>query len=167
MAAYPYMQNQYAVPYGQYNTLAPYQQRLDQMQQQYQQPMQNQPFQNQQPQQQPPMNIKGWPVASEDDARKAMIELDGTVFLFPDVQNGRVYSKQINTADFSPIFRTYQLVDTQERQEVSAPDMTGFVSRQDFDQTVQSLKEEIERLSAVSAVSASAPKKGVKETDQK
>lgn len=162
MAAYPYMQNQFAAPYGQYNTLAPYQQRLDQMQQQYP-PMQMQPFQNQQPAQQPPMNIKGWPVASEDDARKAMIDLDGSIFLFPDVQNGRVFSKQINTADFSPIFRTYQLVDTQERKDAPGHDMSTYVSRQDFDQTVQSLKEEIEQLSTASAV----PKKGVKEADPK
>lgn len=142
-------------PYQSYNSLAPYQQRYDQMQQQY--PQNNQQFQTQQTM---PVNIKGWPVASEDDARKAMIELDGSVFIFPDIQNGKVYSKQINTADFSPIFRTYQLVDTQERKAV-VPDMTGYVSRQDFDQTVQSLKEEIERFSTATS------KKTTKEADTK
>lgn len=40
--------------------------------------------------------IKGRPVASLEEARVAQIDLDGSVFLFPDLGNGKIYTKKIN-----------------------------------------------------------------------
>ena len=40
--------------------------------------------------------IKGRPVASLEEARVAQIDLDGSVFFFPDLGNGKIYTKKIN-----------------------------------------------------------------------
>lgn len=73
---------------GFYNPMLNAQQRLNQMEQQYPQFANNNPmFQNPQPMQnqmQPISNIlKGRAVTSIDEAKAAMIDLDGSVFVFP------------------------------------------------------------------------------------
>jgi hypothetical protein len=40
--------------------------------------------------------LKGRPVSSFDEARVSTIDFDGSVFYFPDLANGRIYTKQIN-----------------------------------------------------------------------
>lgn len=136
--------------YGQYNTLAPYQQRLDQMQQQWSSMPQQQPSQPQM--QAMPGQVKGWPVSGEDEARRAMIDLDGSVFWFPDVNGGKVYSKQISTTDFSPIFRAYQIVEAPAAQQQSAQfDTSMFAQRDEVEQlksTIAAMQETIDRLTA-------------------
>lgn len=92
--------------YQGYNNMSysPTQMRLNQMEQmypQYQQPMQyNQYSIGQQPQQNMLGNagnvLKGRPVTSLDEARAAQIDFDGSVFFFPDIANGKIYTKQIN-----------------------------------------------------------------------
>lgn len=136
--------------YGQYNPLIPYQQRLDQMQQQYA-PMQSQP--PAQPQAAPMMGqVKGWPVSGEDEARRAMVDLDGSVFWFPDVNGGKVYSKQISTTDFSPIFRTYQYVEAPAAPAQPAQfDTSMFAQRDEVEQlraTIATMQETIDHLTA-------------------
>ena len=68
--------------------------------------------QTQQPQQvqqtQPPP-LKGWQVSSQEEARRAMIDPDGSLFVFPDVSTGAIYTKQINPVDFSAVFRIYHI----------------------------------------------------------
>lgn len=66
------------------------------------------PMQNQQAQQAPPP-LKGWQVSSQEEARRAMIDLDGSLFVFPDVSTGAIYTKQINPVDFSAVFRIYHI----------------------------------------------------------
>lgn len=125
--------------------------------QMYQQPQMQTPMQPQmQPQQTAP--LKGWPVAGEEDARNARIEVDGSVFVFPDIQNGKVYTKQISMADFSPIFKTYQLVEAPTAPAKQDIDLSGFVPRPDFEQlsgaynqlaaTVKGLQETIQQMTA-------------------
>jgi hypothetical protein len=50
------------------------------------------------PPQTPPMpsGLKGRPVSSFDEARVSTIDFDGSVFYFPDLANGKIYTKQIN-----------------------------------------------------------------------
>ena len=103
--------------YGQYNTLAPYQQRLDQMQQQYQQ---MQPVQ--QPQQEPQQNIICRPVASIDEARAVQTDFSGALMVFPDVSHGMVHTKRLDYNTGSAVFNTYRLEQPlQPAQEVSTP----------------------------------------------
>ena len=107
-------------------------------------PLQNQ--QNQQNQQAPPP-LKGWPVNSQEEARKAMIDLDGSLFLFPDLSTGAIYTKQINPVDFSAIFRVYRPEPQQTADAVGGVDLSGYVPREEFEalsETVQSLRNAME-----------------------
>lgn len=88
--------------YPNYNSYSPTQIRLNQMEQmypQYQPIMQYQnsnQFTNQQVLQSASNVLKGRPVTSLEEARAAQIDFDGSVFLFPDIANGKIYTKQIN-----------------------------------------------------------------------
>lgn len=153
--------------YGQYNALAPYQQRLDMMQQQYgamqpQQPVQQQMQSNM-------GQVKGWPVTGEEEARRAMIEpMDPSVYFFPDLANGKVYTKQINPETFAPMFRVFQLVDNQPAPVQPAPiDTSMFAQRDEVEQlraTVASMQETIDQLRSYqhSAPPTPATKEGKK-----
>ena len=145
--------------FGQYNTLAPYQQRLDMMQQQWgaMQPQQMQPVQ------QPSPQIKGWPVAGEEDARRAMIEpMDPSVYFFPDLANGRVYTKQINPETFAPVFRTYQLSDIPPVVPAPQIDMSAY-ARQDEVTELRSLVSALQdELAKLSVPAQSGPKEAKK-----
>lgn len=91
--------------------------------------------------------IKGRPVSSYDEAKASMIDLDGSLFVFPDIANKRIYTKQImldGTADF----KVYNLVpDTQRAQSVpNEQPVQEYVLRQDFENTVNQLVQEINNL---------------------
>lgn len=102
---YPYGVN----PYQQmYNT--GYQQQLNQGYQQNQ-------YGNQQQQMQQVTVLKGRPVTSRDEANACMIDLDGSMFVFPDVSNKKIYTKQI-MLDGTAEFKEYVLVPQQNNQPV-------------------------------------------------
>lgn len=80
---------------------SPTQMRLNQMEQMYpqynNQMMYGSQYQgNQQLQQNNGNLLKGRPVTSLEEARAAQIDFDGSVFFFPDIANGKIYTKQIN-----------------------------------------------------------------------
>ncbi len=62
----------------------------------------------QQPQQNNNFILKGRPVSNYEEANERMIELDGTVFVFPDYAHKKIYTKQISI-DGSPIINSYSL----------------------------------------------------------
>ena len=62
--------------------------------------------------------IKGRPVVSIDEARASQIDLDGSLYVFPDLGNKRIYTKQINldgTAAFN-VFTLEKEAETQPEQ---------------------------------------------------
>ena len=70
------------------------------------QPTQAQPFQLAAA---PAQNyIKGRPVVSIDEARASQIDLDGSLYVFPDLGNKKIYTKQINL-DGTATFNTFEL----------------------------------------------------------
>lgn len=110
------------------------------------------------PYSQPPMQavpqsppIKGWAVPSEEAARQALIDLDGSLFVFFDQKSGLIYTKQINPADYSPIFRVYR--PDPVLPQANGVDLSGYVPRADFDALVQMVQE-------LRQAQAPAPKKG-------
>lgn len=148
----------YSSGYG----MTPYQQqvaqnRLNQMEQQYNTQMAYQPqYQNQMqmPQQQTMAQvIKGRPVSSMDEAKASMIDLDGSLFVFTDVANKRIYTKQI-MLDGTSDFRVYQQVEEKGMNNNSNVQMTNnyesksgeYVLRKDFDKTVKGLTDQINKL---------------------
>jgi hypothetical protein len=55
-----------------------------------------------------PNFIKGRPVVSIDEARAAQIDFDGSLYVFPDLGNKRIYTKKINV-DGTAAFDIFEL----------------------------------------------------------
>ena len=68
------------------------------------------------PQATAPAFIKGRPVSSFEEARVAQIDLDGSIFMFPDLGNKKIYTKRIN-ADGTATINTYVL-DVEPNEEL-------------------------------------------------
>lgn len=90
----PYMQ-----PY--YN---PYTMRLQQMEQAYPHLVQQNPYLQQNPQSNVQQNaqnqqivLKGKPVSGIDEARATQIDFDGSLHVFTDMGNNKIYTKQLAT----------------------------------------------------------------------
>ena len=116
----------------------PYQQqlaqnRIAQMEQQYNY---QQPYMQNQSQTQ---MLKGRPVSSYDEAKASMIDLDGSLFVFTDIANGCIYTKQI-LLDGSAELKIYTLKPTENKVNVE------YVSKQQFENVVNDLKQKINEL---------------------
>lgn len=134
---------------GFYNPMLNAQQRLNQMEQQYPQFANgNQIFQNPQMMQSQvqPMNniLKGRAVTSIDEAKAAMIDLDGSVFVFPDMANKKIYTKQINL-DGTASLNVYSL-DEPVVNNVSKTEEQSVVTKEEFDNTISQLTNYIKTL---------------------
>lgn len=141
------MYNSY-MPYG----VSPYQQqqmqsRLNQMEQQYGTYQQNGGYAQNMMQTQPmvPQVLKGRPVSNMEEAKASMIDLDGSLFVFPDIANGKIYTKQVlmdGTADF----KVYCLDGGKPERKASETKQIEFVPFDVFNDTVKELTEKIEFL---------------------
>ena len=92
--------------------------------------------------------IKGRPVVSIDEARASQIDLDGSLYVFPDIGNKKIYTKQINL-DGTASFNVFSLDDT----PISSPSVTqsaSYVTRAELDKIIADLKAQL--------VPAEAPK---------
>lgn len=118
----------------QYNNMLPqqYMQQPMQMQQQMQVP---------QYQQQNVQTLKGRPVSNVDEAKASMIDLDGSLFVFPDVANGCIYTKQI-MLDGTAEFKTYKIVGEQKPKQTN----DEYVLRSEFQKQLQCINAELKRL---------------------
>ena len=156
--------------YGyQYGTNNPYQQqlvqnRLAQMEQQY---GSYQPNYMQQAQQNQYMSqlLKGRPVSNMEEAKASMIDLDGSLFVFPDIANGKIYTKQVlmdGTADF----KVYCLDGGKPERKASETKQIEFVPFDVFNDTVKELTEKIEFLKGVLTYESNASNDG-KPNDRK
>ena len=76
------------------------------------------------------------PVSSIEEVRACPVDFNGSVFYFTDVANKRIYTKQINI-DGTATINLYELkIPTPADQSANS-----FVTRQEFEQVVNSLKE--------------------------
>ena len=78
--------------------------------------------------------LKGRPVSSLDEVRAATIDFDGSVSFFPDLANGKIYTKQCN------IDGTAQL-NMYELKEIPL-NSTGvdYVTREEFNKAMHDIK---------------------------
>lgn len=139
-------------PYG--VGMSPYQQqltqnRMEQLQGQYNNMYNQNVMQGQQ--QRNIQMLKGRPVSSYDEAKVAMIDLDGSMFVFTDIANKRIYTKQI-MLDGSAELKVYTL---QEQNIKEQKQDSNYVLQTDFEEAINILKNQILEL------------KGVKEDEQK
>lgn len=87
--------------------------------------------QYQQPTRQIPA-LKGRPVSSIEEARASAVDFDGSVFYFPDLANKKIYTKQINL-DGTASLLMYEL------KEIPIEEAPSYVTRQEFDTTINSI----------------------------
>lgn len=80
--------------------------------------------------------LKGRPVSSIDEARAAQIDFDGSLFIFPDIANKRIYTKQIGV-DGSVILNMY------ESKPIPTMQIGNFITREEFEEAVNSIKQSI------------------------
>lgn len=128
--------------YSPYGGMSPYQQqltqnRMEQLQGQYNNMYNQNMMQNQQ--QQNIQMLKGRPVSSYDEAKAAMIDLDGSMFVFTDIANKRIYTKQI-MLDGSAELKVYIL---QEQNIKEQKQNTDYVLQSDFEEAINILKNQI------------------------
>lgn len=136
-------------PYGYNPTMQPQQQRLAELEQQYPQFAGN----NMPPMMQNPMNqqfnqnlnqnfVKCRAVTSIDEAKASMIDLDGSIHVFTDLGNKKIYTKKINM-DGTATLNTYALQDTPEEKE---PESVDYVSREQLEAVCRGFTQQINEL---------------------
>lgn len=86
---------------------------------------------------QPILGLKGRPVTGLEEVRAAAIDFDGTVSFFPDLANGKIYTKQCNV-DGTASLNMYELKEIPINQPVNT---NSYVTREEFNQTMTALKE--------------------------
>lgn len=77
--------------------------------------------------------LKGRPVVSLEEARASQIDLDGSLHIFTDIGNKKIYTKQINL-DGTATLNTYALV---EEVAAAAPE---YVTRAEFNEVLAQIK---------------------------
>ena len=92
----------------------------------YQQRMNSYPFQNGMM----ATGLKGRPVSSIEEARAIQIDFDGSLFVFPDIANKKIYTKQIGM-DGSVILNMYEL------KPIPVITNDDFVTREEFNKIVE------------------------------
>lgn len=111
-----------------------------------------------------PTPLKGRPVSNEEEANAAMIDFDGSLFVFPDKAHGRIYTKQLGL-DGNIIFSRYVLESPQAPQ-VPVPsentptiDLSEYVRKGDLSQEMEKLKEKLGELEQKLQGTKEPPKK--------
>lgn len=79
------------------------------------------------------LGLKGRPVSSIEEVRAAAIDFDGSISYFPDIANGKIYTKQCNI-DGTASLNMYELKETPPIS--TAPD---YVTREEFNTTLNNL----------------------------
>ena len=92
--------------------------------------------------------LKGRPVSNEEEANAAMIDFDGSLFVFPDKAHGKIYTKQLGL-DGNIIFLKYSLesvgqpgnVQNATSAVVSGQDMSEYVKKDDLNQRLAEIHQ--------------------------
>lgn len=115
------------------------QQRLQMLESQYPQFAQNPGMNyNQQPMQQ---ILKGRPVSNEEEANAAMIDFDGSLFVFPDKAHGKIYTKQLGL-DGNIIFLKYSLdnVAAPSKEVTPVAPSEDYVTKSELSKSIEDMK---------------------------
>lgn len=109
------------------------------------------PVYPQSPLQNQPAVLKGRPVVSIEEARAAQIDLDGTLHVFTDIGNQKIYTKQLNI-DGTATLNVYELVE-----EPVVPMQNDYVTKEEFERAVEILKAQISQLKLGGGAPTSTP----------
>ena len=81
--------------------------------------------------------LKGRFVSSVDEVRAAQVDFDGSIFIFPDMANKKIYTKQIDL-NGNVKLEEYDWVPIEKTSAVG-----DFVTKQEFEETMAKVKEAI------------------------
>ena len=82
--------------------------------------------------------LKGRPVVSIEEARASQIDLDGSLFIFTDIGNKKIYTKQINL-DGTATLNTYSLVEN----VAPAAEEISYVTKEELKKEIALIREEL------------------------
>lgn len=96
--------------------------------------------------------LKGRPVTSLEEARVASIDFDGSISFFPDLANGKIYTKQINN-DGTVSMNCYSFT------EIPAPksEQELYVTKEEFQKEIEQFKQALAKLTAAPQTLAAQP----------
>lgn len=96
---------------------------------------------------QPQIMIKGRPVSNEEEANAAMIDYDGSLFIFPDKAHGKIYTKQLGM-DGNILFQKYSLevAGGSVGGEPTGPDLSIYPTREELKKELMALQNYIGKL---------------------
>lgn len=150
------------------------QQRLMEMEQQYPQYAQQSTYQPQKP-----MFMKCRAVTSLDEAKASIIELDGSINVFTDIGNKKIYTKQINL-DGTATLNTYTLQEDTQPQQAQPeapkeqPEELPYVRQEEleavcrnFSQQLKELQDELSGYKRAFATLQAEQKSAAKKGDKK
>lgn len=100
---------------------------------QFQAPQQQMTLQN-------PMFLKGRPVTSIEEVRAAQVDFDGSLFIFPDIANNKIYTKQINL-DGTASINVFEL--SKAPIETNKPE---YVTKEEFEEQLKKFNSLFEKL---------------------
>lgn len=88
--------------------------------------------------------LKGRPVVSIDEARASQIDLDGSLYVFPDLGNKKIYTKQINL-DGTAAFNVFTLAENTEKvATVIEEPPVAYVTRDELNAILEEFKRSLE-----------------------
>ena len=76
--------------------------------------------------------IKGRAVTSLDEAKASMIDFDGSLHVFTDIANGKIYTKQINL-DGTASLKVYTLEQEKPTEKTVEEVSNSFICRDEFE----------------------------------
>lgn len=89
------------------------------------------------------LGLKGRPVSSLEEVRAAAVDFDGSVSFFPDLANGKIYTKQCNI-DGTASLNMYEIKEipvTPSQADLSAQ----YVTREEFNAALQALNQALSK----------------------
>lgn len=90
--------------------------------------------------------LKGRPVSNIEEVRAAAIDFDGSVFFFPDLANGRIYTKQCNI-DGTAAFNMYELKEMPMESTTISND--NFITREEFNKTMGAVRQALMKIAKI------------------
>lgn len=73
-------------------------------------------------------------MSSLEEVRAIPVDFDGSIFFFPDLANGKIYTKQVNI-DGTASLNVY------EYKQIENNNFSDFVTRDEFNQTLTEIRE--------------------------
>lgn len=100
------------------------------------QPTQNYYYQPTSQPRQTLVGLKGRPVTGLEEVRAAAVDFDGTISFFPDLANGKIYTKQCNV-DGTASLNMYEIKEIPTSPQINS---NAYVTRDEFNQAMAALK---------------------------